>query len=68
MSSPDEIKSVTLKYCVDLLTNREPREGFKEVMRMKENIHEQRMKEKVENDLGDLSQKPWQHLCCYKEK
>ena len=55
ISSPDEIKRVSLKYCVDLLTNREPREGFEKIIRMKQNLHENRMKEIIVNDIEDLT-------------
>ena len=46
-----EIKRISLKYCVDLLTNREPREGFEEIIDMKRKIHEQRMSERIDDDI-----------------
>ena len=47
----EEIKNISLKYCVDLLTNRPARDGYKELIQIKKNVHEKRMKEVVENDV-----------------
>ena len=45
-----EIKSVSLKYCVDLLTNREPKDNYKTIMNMKNELHEIRMKKSHHGD------------------
>ena len=45
-----EIKRISLKYCVDLLTNREPREGFEEIIDMKRKVQEKRMSERIDDD------------------
>ena len=39
VTTPKEIKGVTLNYCVDILTNREPTEEFKDLMNEKERLH-----------------------------
>ena len=49
--NPNEIKKITLKYCEELLTNRDPKEEYREDIQMKNAVHEYRMKEIVENDL-----------------
>ena len=53
--SPNQIKKATLDYCVRLLTNREPKDGFVEVIRRKELMHALRMKEKIPNDCEELT-------------
>ena len=40
---------ISLKYCVDLLTNRKPKPEYEELIEQKKNIHKERMKEIVEN-------------------
>ena len=30
-----EIKRISLKYCVDLLTNRDPKDGYEEIVKIK---------------------------------
>ena len=47
-----KIKEAALNYCVDLLTNRSPKVGFEEDVRLKDMIHEARMNEVVDDD-GD---------------
>ena len=53
-STPEDIKKVSLEYYVKLLTNREPRGMFQEILKRKVSLHQERMKEIVYNDLGDL--------------
>ena len=53
-TTPKDIKKVSLEYCVKLLTNREPRGMFQEIMKRKVSLHQERMKEIVFDDLGDL--------------
>ena len=48
---PEEIKKVSLAYCVKLLTNRDPKVKFKEGIELKVQIHEERMKEILDRDL-----------------
>ena len=52
-----EIKSVSLKYCVDLLTNREPKDKYKRIMDMKNELHDIRMKKSHHNDNIKLTRK-----------
>ena len=44
VTEPEEIKRVSLQYCVDLLSNRRPKEEFKEDVWLKDVIHCSRMK------------------------
>ena len=52
--SPNEIKDVSLKYCVKLLTNREPKSNFKEIIERNRLMHQERMKEEVNDDVSEL--------------
>ena len=51
---PKTIKKVTVEYCTKLLSNRMPSEGYEEVYEKKLKLHEERMKEIVENDQEEL--------------
>ena len=51
VTDTEEIKRISLKYCVDLLTNREPKEGFEEIIAMKRNVHKERMKEIIDEEI-----------------
>ena len=51
VTTPAAIEKVSIEYCQDLLTNREPKEEFKEDLLLKQMIHEFRMSEVVENDI-----------------
>ena len=53
--TPKEIKRVSLQFCKDLLTNREPKEEFVEDILVKKLVHTARMPEQVENDLEELT-------------
>ena len=55
VDSVEGIKRISLEYCKNLLTNREPREGFEDIVRNKINIHNERMKEVVEGHEPDLT-------------
>ena len=55
VSNPEDIKRVSLQYCVDLLTNRKPKEEFEEDICLKKTVHMMRMEEIVEDDLYELS-------------
>ena len=55
VSTPDDIKRVSLQYCRDLLTNREPKEEYIEDMLIKEIVHCARMSETIENYIDELS-------------
>ena len=50
VTSVEKIKSASLKYCVELLTNRPPKKEYEQVISLKEQLHELRMKETVENE------------------
>ena len=46
----DEIKSVSLNYLKDLLTNREPKAEYKSDLKVIHMVHKARMNEDVEDD------------------
>ena len=46
-----EIKRISLKYCVDLLTNRNPKDGYEEIVEIKRKVHKERMTEIIEDEL-----------------
>ena len=41
------IKAVSLKYCIDLLTNRPPKEDYEQIIYLKEQLHNLLMEENV---------------------
>ena len=47
---PERIREVTLNYCIELLTNRIPREDFKEIVEKKKDLYKERMKEAIHNE------------------
>ena len=51
VSEPEEIKRVSLQYCVDLLTNRKPKAEYEEEFNLKKIIHRVRMEEIIEDDI-----------------
>ena len=51
----EEIKRVSLNYCKDLLTNRDPKPGFEDILLWKYNVHEERMIEYLPNEEPELS-------------
>ena len=51
LTNKKEIREESLNYCVDLLTNRKPAKGFEEDVRVKDMIHDARMRETIENDI-----------------
>ena len=57
VSTPSDIKCVSLDYCKALLTNRKPKEEFKEDLFMKDLIHNIRMTESIEDDIQELTVK-----------
>ena len=52
--TPKDIKAASLNYCVKLLTNRPPKEEYEEIYKYKKELHEQRMKETISNDLDEM--------------
>ena len=50
-TEPTEIRKVCLEYCKDLLTNRLPKDKFKEDVQLKVDVHARRMKEVLEEDI-----------------
>ena len=44
IGNPEEIKTVTLNYCKKLLTNRKPKEQYREIVENKIRLHHERMK------------------------
>ena len=47
LTSIDEIKRATLEYNVEVLKNNKPEEGFEELVRLKEYLHDKRMDDKL---------------------
>ena len=54
VSTPDEIKRVSLDYCVDLLTPKPPPDKFADHVNRLKQLHFERMNETVEDDLDDF--------------
>ena len=54
--SNQEIKNVSLKYCLKVLKNNEPDEAFKELKELKERAHKLRMEDKEQDDELDISE------------
>ena len=52
--TPREIKRVTSEYLINLLRNKEPVGKYIEIVRNKESLHYERMKEKIPNDIEEL--------------
>ena len=55
ITNPEEIKETVLKFCKDLLTNREPSEGFETDMIIKRKLHDARMMEEYDDDVDEIS-------------
>ena len=55
VTSPFEIRRVSLDYCNELLTNRKPKAGYEDDIFLKQVIHEKRMKEIIQNDVDYLT-------------
>ena len=51
VNTPVEIKRVSIEYCQNLLTNREPKPEFTDDLEMKYIIHRMRMMEEVKDDI-----------------
>ena len=49
--TPEEIKRVSLDYCQELLTNRDPKPEYFEDLEFKQIVHKVRMEENIENDI-----------------
>ena len=56
LTNPSDIKRVSLQYCQELLTNRNPKDGFEVDIEIKYQIHEARMMEKVDDDLDSITE------------
>ena len=52
--TPQEIKKVSLKYCVRLLTNREPSDQYYDYVQRTKALHWERMTKMIKNDLTEL--------------
>ena len=55
VTTPQEIKRVSLAYCVNHLTNREPKPEFRDQYAAKVFLHEIRMREIISNDIDELT-------------
>ena len=62
VSKPSEIKRISLKYCVDLLTNKPPEEKFSSTVNRKKEVHFERMKETVQEDKEELKKQIENHF------
>ena len=51
---PDDIKRVSLDYCVNLLETKDPKDGYQHIFKYNESIHNLRMKEYVDGDIDEL--------------
>ena len=51
----DNIKKVAAKYVENLLSKGPPKKGSEEIYKLNRKLHEERMREKVPNDLEDLT-------------
>ena len=57
---PDEIKRVSLDYCVNLLSTKEPKPGYEEIYENNKRIHDHRMTKSIESDLEELPEEEQQ--------
>ena len=48
ITDPVKIKSTLVKFCKDLLTNKDPSPGFENDLLLKRKLHDLRMKENIE--------------------
>ena len=48
----DQIKNFLLNYCTTLFTNNNPEEDYEAFSKLKEELHEARMEENIENDVS----------------
>ena len=53
MTDKSKIKTITLNYCLDLLTAKEPEENYKEIIKLKKKVHKKRLREIVPNDTSE---------------
>ena len=71
LTKKKDIREASLDYCVQLLTNRNPKPGFEEDVQVKDIIHEIRMKEEIVGDVEyteELSEKSLEELKKNKDK
>ena len=52
--NPDDIKEISLKYCVNLLKKKEPVPAYANVVKGKRDIHKVRMLEMIPEDLDEM--------------
>ena len=55
VNTPEDIKRISLQYCVDLLTNRKPKDEFAEDIFLKDVVHLVRMEEEVNEEYTELT-------------
>ena len=60
VDDPERIKDISLKYCINLLTNRKPNPGYESVIERKLKLHEERMEERIEHDNEELSREQFE--------
>ena len=69
VSSAEDIKCVSLNDCTNLLTNRPPKNEYKEDLEMKNLLHDAHMQEVIEDDIENLSwEQFWRTILSLKEK
>ena len=59
-----EIKRVFLSYCLNILKNNEPKEEVKELVKLKEEVHEMRMLEKENESENEISEEEFFTAVC----
>ena len=55
LTDPNKIKEATAKYCANILKNRDPSPGYEHIIDTKNKLHLERMKEKIDDDLDEMS-------------
>ena len=55
ITDPDSINEATLKYCLQLLSDRDPKPGYEKQYKEKLEMHNTRMLEKMDEDNEDLN-------------
>ena len=62
VSTPSEIKRVSLDYLVNLLSNKPVKEEYAEVLNVKRELHFERMAEVIDNDINELSSETFEKI------
>ena len=60
--TPAEIKKVSLNYLVDLLSKKTVKDEYAEVLNVKRELHFERMKEVIDEDINELSSETFEKI------